>query len=107
MEQVLWHQLQTANEQIAFLQEKLGNVLDHQFFDPVVAPRTDLETTNGNAEFNSMLSESAEFDEKADEKHAMANNKALEDANKTLADELAEGFEEIAREQAEAHAETA
>ena len=30
MEQVLWHQLQTANEQIAFLQEKLGNVLDHQ-----------------------------------------------------------------------------
>ena len=54
-----------------------------------------------------MLSESAEFDEKADEKHAMANNKALEDANKTLADQLAEGFEEIAREQAEAHAETA
>lgn len=104
LERVLWEQLQAANEHIARLHSQLGMVLDRQFYRPVTHPRTDLTPEASTVDVDT-LSGTGDFDEKSDQAEVDADIKRQTAADLALSEQLREEFEEIAREQEEAHAE--
>lgn len=105
LEKVLWAQLEHANKQITFLQDRIATIIDSKYYRPVISPRGDVHNLVGDPHAH-MLSDVDATPEEGDEAEVKINLKAAKkyvEDHPEWAREINEEIEEIAEEHAAAH----